>query len=69
MNERNIWIDIISKLYKNLHMSESAMHGMSESDKKRDKILNYFKRLEKVHQRVSKSKREEDLKLLKNYMP
>ena len=67
MNERNIWIDIISKLYKNLHMSESAMHGMSESDKKRDKILNYFERLEKAHQRVSKSKREEDLKLLKNF--
>ena len=67
MNERNIWIDIISKLYKNLHMSESAMHGMSESDKKRDKILNYFERLEKAHQRVSKSKREEDLKLLKKF--
>ena len=67
MNEINIWIDIISKLYKNLHMSESAMHGMSESDKKRDRILNYFERLEKVHQRVSKSKREEDLKLLKNF--
>ena len=67
MNERNIWIDIISKLYKNLHMSESAMHGMRQSDKKRDKILNYFERLEKVHQRVSESKREEDLKLLKNF--
>ena len=52
MNERNISIDIISILYKNLHMSESAMHGMSESDKKRDRILNYFERLEKVHQRV-----------------
>ena len=67
MNERNIWIDIIAKLYKHLHISESAMHGMSESDKKRDKILNYFERLEKTHQRVSKSKREEDLKLLKNF--
>ena len=67
MNERNIWIDIIAKLYKNLHMSESAMHGMSESDKKRDRILNYFERLEKVHQRVSESKREEDLKLLKKF--
>ena len=67
MNERNMWIDIIAKLYKNLHMSDGAMHGMSESDKKRDKILNYFDRLEKVHQRVSESKREEDLKLLKNF--
>ena len=67
MNERNTWIDIITKLYKNLHMSESAMHGMRESDKKRDKILNYFERLEKVHQKVSESKREEDLKLLKKF--
>ena len=67
MNERNTWIDIITKLYKNLHMTESAMHGMRESDKKRDKILNYFERLEKVHQKVSESKREEDLKLLKNF--
>ena len=67
MNERNTWIDIITKLYKNLHMTESAMHGMRESDKKRDKILNYFERLEKVHQKVSESKREEDLKLLKKF--
>ena len=67
MYERNTWIDIITKLYKNLHMSESVMHGMSESDKKRDRILNYFERLEKVHQRVSESKREEDLKLLKKF--
>ena len=67
MNERNIWIDIIAKLYKTLHMSESAMHGMRQSDKKRDRILNYFERLEKVHQRVSERKREEDLKLLKKF--
>ena len=67
MDERNMWIDIIAKLYKNLHMSEGAMHGMTEANKKRDRILNYFDRLEKVHQRVSESKREEDLKLLKNF--
>ena len=67
MNERNMWVDIIAKLYKNLHMSDGAMHGMSESDKKRDKILNYFDRLEKIHQKVSESKRGEDLKLLKKF--
>ena len=67
MNERNMWIDIIAKLYKNLHMSDGAMHGMSESDKKRDKILNYFDRLEKIHQKVLESKRGEDLKLLKKF--
>ena len=67
MNERDIWIDIIAKLYKKLHMSESAIHGMRESDKKRDKILNYFERLEKAHQKVSKSKRKEDLNILKKF--
>ena len=67
MNERDIWIDIIAKLYKKLHMSESAIHGIRESDKKRDKILNYFERLEKAHQKVSKSKRKEDLNILKKF--
>ncbi len=67
MDERNKWIDIIAKLYKDLHMSKGAMHGVSESDKKRDKILNYFERLEEVHQKVSESKRENDLKLLKQF--
>ncbi len=65
MDERGKWIDIIAKLYRDLHMSKGAMHGMSESDKKRDKILNYFERLEKLHQRVSESRRKSDLKLLK----
>ena len=67
MNGRNMWIDIITKLYKNLHMSKSAMYGMSESDKKRDKILNYFDRLEKIHKKVALSKNENDLKILKYF--
>ena len=67
MDERNKWIDIIAKLYKDLHMFKGAMHGMSESDKKRDKLLNYFERLEEVHQKVSESKRGNDLKLLKQF--
>ena len=67
MNERNMWLDIITKLYRDLHMSDRVMHRSKESDKKRDRILNYFDRLEEVHQKVSKSKREGDLKLLKKF--
>ena len=67
MDERNMWIDIITKLYKNLHTSERVMHSSKESDKKRDRILKYFERLERVHQKVAQSKNPEDLKRLKNF--
>ena len=34
MDERNQWIDIITKLYRDLHTSPRVMHTASESDKK-----------------------------------
>lgn len=34
MNERNIWIDIITKLYTNLHKSKRLKNAAKESDKK-----------------------------------
>ena len=52
---RNGWIDIISKMYKDLHNSERVLHVSKESDKKRERLLNYFNRLEKIHKRVSES--------------
>ena len=67
MNERNQWIDIITKLYRDLHTSDRVMHTASESDKKRDRILNYFERLERVHNKVSQSKNKDAEKLLKNF--
>lgn len=67
MNEKNMWIDIITKLYKNLHTSERVMHSSKESDKKRDRILKYFDRLERVHQKVSQSKNKDDLKRLEKF--
>ena len=79
MNEKSMWLDIITKLYRDLHMSDRVMHRSKESDKKRDRIrskesdkkrdriLNYFDRLEEIHQKISKSKREGDLKLLKKF--
>ena len=64
---RNGWIDIISKMYKDLHNSERVMHISKEHDKKRERLLNYFNRLEKIHKRVSESKNKSDEKLLKGF--
>ena len=64
---RNGWIDIISKMYKDLHNSERVMHISKEYDKKRERLLNYFSRLEEIHKRVSESKNKSDEKLLKGF--
>ena len=64
---RNGWIDIISKMYKDLHNSERVMHISKESDKKRERLLNYFSRLEEIHKRVAESKNKSDEKLLKEF--
>ena len=64
---RNGWVDIISKMYKDLHNSERVLHVSKESDKKRERLLNYFNRLEKIHKRVSESKNKSDEKLLKGF--
>jgi len=64
---RNGWIDIISKMYKDLHNSERVLHVSKESDKKRERLLNYFSRLEEIHKRVSESKNKSDEKLLKSF--
>ena len=64
---RNGWIDIISKMYKDLHNSERVMHISKEHDKKRERLLNYFNRLEKIHKRVSESENKSDEKLLKGF--
>ena len=64
---RNGWIDIISKMYKDLHNSERVMHISKEHDKKRERLLNYFNRLEEMHKRVSESKNKSDEKLLKGF--
>ena len=64
---RNGWIDIISKMYKDLHNSERVIHVSKESDKKRERLLNYFNRLEEIHKRVAESKNKSDEKLLKGF--
>lgn len=66
-NEAMNWIDIISKMYKNLHTSQRVMHVSKESDKKRERLLNYFNRLEEVHKRVSESKSKTGENILKSF--
>ncbi len=55
MNERDVWIDIITKLYTKLHMSDAVMHTATENDKKRDRVIKYFERLDRVHNKVTES--------------
>ena len=64
---KNGWIDIISKIYSNLHNSKRVMHVSKESDKKRERLLNYFNRLEEIHKKVAESKNKFDEKLLKSF--
>lgn len=67
MQERNQWIDIITKMYQDLHTSGRVIHVSKESDKKRDRIINYFDRLEEVHKKVIQAKSESALKMLKQF--
>lgn len=61
------WVDIISKMYKDLHNSERVLHYSDASDKKLDRLIKYFERLEEVHKKVSESKRKSDEMMLKNF--
>ena len=64
---RNAWIDMISKVYVNLHNSQRVLNSSSLSDKRRERIIKYFNRLEEVHNKVSKTKSASAEKILKNF--
>lgn len=64
---RNTWIDMISKVYVNLHNSQRVLNSSSLSDKRRERIIKYFNRLEEVHNKVSKTKSASAEKILKNF--
>ena len=42
---RNAWIDMISKVYVNLHNSQRVLNSSSLSEKRRERIIKYFNRL------------------------
>lgn len=64
---RNAWIDMISKVYADLHNSQRVLNSSSLSDKRRERIIKYFNRLEEVHNKVSETKSEAGEKLLKKF--
>ena len=64
---RNAWIDMISKIYVNLHNNQRVLNSSNKSDKKRERIIKYFNRLEEVHNKVSKTKSASAEKILKNF--
>ena len=66
-NMRDAWIDMITKVYADLHNSKRVINASSVSDKKRDRIIKYFERLEEVHNKVSQSKSITGEKLLKSF--
>ena len=66
-NMRNAWLDMISKVYTNLHNSDRVLKASNISDKKRERLLKYFERLEELHNKVAKTKSVTGEKLLKNF--
>lgn len=66
MNEyERKWIELITKAYPNLHNSEAVMHRAKSSDKKIDRIKQYFEKLDIIYDKVSHSKRKSDELFLK----
>ena len=66
-NMRNAWLDMISKVYSNLHNSDRVLKASNVSDKKRERLLKYFERLEELHNRVSEARSVNGEKLLKSF--
>ena len=66
-NMRNVWLDMISKVYTNLHNSDRVLKASNVSDKKKERLLKYFERLEELHNKVSKTKSVNGEKLLKSF--
>lgn len=63
----NSWIDMISKVYVNLHNSQRVLNSSNKSDKRRERIIKYFNRLEEVHNKASETKSASAEKILKNF--
>ena len=66
-NMRNAWLDMISKVYTNLHNSDRVLRASNVSDKKRERLLKYFERLEELHNKVSETRSVNGEKLLKSF--
>ena len=69
MNKETIgWIDIIFKMYKQSHPHGSEIvKDASSRTEVRERLLDYFNRLEEVHKRVTESKSKTGENMLKNF--
>ena len=69
MNKETIgWIDIIFKMYKQSHPHGSEIvKDASSRTEVRERLLDYFNRLEEVHKRVAESKSKTGENMLKNF--
>ena len=67
MNESNLWIDIISKFYTNLHNTDRVLKASDLSDNRRERLFKYFERLEELHKKVANSESKTGEKLLKSF--
>ena len=55
-NMKNEWLDMIAKVYSNLHNTDRVLKAASLSDKKREKLAKFFDRMDRVHKHVSDTK-------------
>lgn len=55
-NMRNEWLDMIAKVYSNLHNTDRVLKAASLSDKKRVKLAKFFDRMDRVHKHISDTK-------------
>lgn len=55
-NMKNEWLDMIAKVYSNLHNRDWVLKAASLSDKKREKLAKFFDRMDRVHKHISDTK-------------
>ena len=69
MNKETIgWVDIIFKMYNQSHPHGSEIvKDASSRTEVRERLLDYFNRLEEVHKRVAESKSKTGENILKNF--
>ena len=55
-NMKNEWLDMIAKVYSNLHNTDRVLKAASLSDKKRERLAKFFDRMDEVHKHVADTK-------------
>lgn len=67
MNNQKEWLEILTRLYKKLHLTDEVIHHSQIQDKKKQKILSYLNKLEDIHNKVSMRKDKGLEQLLKSF--